>query len=156
MRGDVESRTGPTPQAGSAPSLGRGCRTDRPSALGRQPDRPFFLVRSIDCLDQRDDSLPILTGLLGRAILEDRLEEVLNLQCVVLVDRVGQSEPGSILGLEPLQQMLFAGYGPEIIEWRLGDRAHTRDECRAAVGLDADRASFGTVDVDLGVNSRLL
>ena len=97
-------------------------QTDRYSAVGRQTDRPFFLVRSIDCLDQRHDSSPIFTDHLGRAILEDRLEEILNLECVVVVDRVGQSEPSPILGLELLQQMLFAGDGPEIIEWRLGDR----------------------------------
>ncbi len=48
--------------------------------LGRGSDWPFFLVRAIDCLDQRDDSLPIITSHRGRAVLEDRLKEILDLQ----------------------------------------------------------------------------
>ena len=69
---------------------------------------------------------PILAGDLRRAILEDRPEEVLDLEGVVVGGGVDRGEPGAVLGLESLEQVLLAGDGPEVVERRLGDRGHAR------------------------------
>ncbi len=101
---------------------------------------PSVAARLINRLDQRDDSQPILTGDLRRAIFEDRPKKVLDLEGVVIGNWVNRDEPGAVFGLEPLEQVLLAGDGPEVVERRLGDaRVMPAMKVAPAVGLDADR-----------------
>ena len=66
-------------------------------------------------------------------------EEVVDLQGMVVVDRVDLLESGAVLGLEAGELIFLAGDRPQVVERRLGDGRHAGDEGGATVGLDADR-----------------
>ena len=67
-------------------SQGRGRAGD---AVNRgQLDRPAFAVGLIDCLEECDDPAAVFAGNERRPIFDDRAEEVVDLQGVVVVRRV--------------------------------------------------------------------
>src|SRR5262245_26694141 len=65
-------------------------------------------------------------------------------------------EAVSIGGLEFGEEVFFAGNCPEGVGRRGGDGGHAGDEGRAGVGFDADGSTICPVDVNLGIDARLL
>ena len=86
-------------------------------------DRSSLAVRPVDGLEEGDDVAAVLAGHQRRPVLEDRPEEVLDLEGVVVGRGVDRREAGAVLGLEVGEQVLLAGDGPEVVQRRLGDRA---------------------------------
>ena len=94
------------------------CSRARRLSKGRklQLDRSSFAVGLIDGLKQRDDAAAVFAGDQRGPIVEDRPEEVLDLERVVVVDGVDLVESRAVFGLEAGEVVFFAGDGPEVVE----------------------------------------
>ena len=62
----------------------------------------------------------------------------MDLEGVIVVDRVDSREVGSIFGLEARELIFLAGDRPQVVERRLGNGGNSGDERGASIGLDAD------------------
>ena len=123
--------------------LGSFCSLlDGGQAPSLQLDRPTLTVRLIDGLEQGHDAAAVVAGHERRAIVDDRPQEILDLERVIMIDGVDFLEAGPVLGLEIAPDRSSS---PGIVQRSLSGGSaiarHARDEGRAAVGLDADRGA---------------
>ena len=71
-----------------------------PLQSSQQLDRTALAVGLIDGLEEGNDAAAVLSGDERRPIFDDRSEEVMDLQGVVVVGRIDCLESGTVFGLE--------------------------------------------------------
>src|SRR5262245_30215751 len=86
----------------------------------RQGDGAPVFIGFVDCREYLHHGAAIFPGNERRSSRTNGLKKILNLESVVMGDWVDGLEAGPVSRLKLRQQMLFARYGPKVVQRRLG------------------------------------
>ena len=92
----------------------------------------------------------------GGAIFEDGSQKILDLQFVIILCRINCFEKVVVFLLPLREQILFVGQCPDIVDGRLGNGGHARNEHGAAIRLDAQTCAITAVDRDFAIQRGIL